>query len=65
MDYHSAITIRNLEKYTQWRILREDFDSIGSGSRDYLATPAGLRRRQGDGMLSNAMVFSADSFGEG
>ena len=29
------------------------------------ATPAGLRGGQGDGMLSNATVFSADSFGEG
>jgi hypothetical protein len=29
------------------------------------ATPASLKGRQEDGMLSNAMVFSADSFGEG
>lgn len=29
------------------------------------ATPAGLRGRQGDGMLSNAIAFSGDSFGEG
>lgn len=26
MDYHNAITIRNLEKYIEWRILREDFN---------------------------------------
>jgi hypothetical protein len=27
LDYHSAITIRNLEKYIEWRVLREDFVS--------------------------------------
>lgn len=38
---------------------------LGVEAGTIFATPAGPRRRQGDEMLSNAMVFSADSFGEG